>query len=213
MDTAQLNSPVPGKGLPIWAWWVIGLAVIVAVTAAVVFLIRSAKPQLPPGLVQKRESVAKILEDINKVKDVDIRPLVELESKKDYKGAVGLMDKALEANAAYEHLANALMTVSDELAKLAVQVRPDDIGTKAVEAFGSLANLAQAEKSFYRNRRALYETTKSYYADLDAKKTPPIPDNLRSLVEAINSDLNKAKELNDQFAKAVKAFDDAASMK
>jgi len=199
--------------LPIWVWWVIGLALIAAISVGVIFLVRKKTLQIPPGLVERREAVSRILDDINKIEDVDIKPLVELESKKDYKGAVALMDQALSKNGAYEYLNSSLVSVSEELTKLSLQIKPDDVGTKAIEAFGLLARLAQAEKNFYERRRTLYEITKSYYGDLVAKRNPPIPVNLRELVVAVNEDLKKAKELQNQFAAAVKAFDDAASVK
>lgn len=201
------------RRFPIWAWWVIGLVLIAAISAGIVFLARKKAPYLPPDLVEKRVAIGRILDDINKIEDVDIKPLVELENKKDYKGAVELMDRALEKNGAYEYLNSSLVSVSEELTKLSLQIKPDDVGAKAIEAFGLLAKLAQAEKKFYESRRALYEVTKSYYGDLAIKKNPSIPENLGRLVAAVSEDLKTAKELQNQFAAAVKAFDEVVSMK
>lgn len=207
------ETPIAKSRLPIWAWWVIGIALIIAVAAGIVLIIRNTQTELPPGLIERRKDISRILEDIDRVEDVDIKPLVELEKVKDYKGAVALMERAVDRNAEYEKLVASLANVSDELAKLSVQVRPDDLGSKAVEAFGFLVRLAEAERKFYEDRRALYEITLSYYTDLETKKNPTIPENLHAVVEAVNSDLQKVKEASQQFAIAVKAFDDAASGK
>ncbi len=213
METNLTDAAPPFYKLPDWAWWAIGIGIIVAVTAGVVLLVRSSRPQLPLELVQKRETVGKILEEMSRVSDVDVKPLEELEGKKDYRGAVRLMDEALKVNLAYENLSDMLLKASSDLTRLALQIKPDDLGTKAVEAFGSLASLAEVEKRFYQNRRNLYEMTRSYYADLEAEKNPLIPENLNLLVQAVNSDFSKARELEGKFAAAVKAFDDAASKK
>ena len=199
------------RRLPLWLWWFIGLAAIAAIVAGVIFVQRLNSPRLPAGLAELREHVAKILEESGRIEDVDIKPLVDLEVKKDYAGAVALMDKALAANASLEAVAESLAEASAGLTKLAVQVKPDDIATKAIEAFGALDKLAQAEKKFYEDRRMLYEVTRSYYADLAAKKSPAIPENLPSLVETVNADLKRAEELRETFSTAIKAFDEAVA--
>lgn len=201
------------RRIPLWAWWVVGPAVIVGIAAGVVIAVSNPAPLLPPGLVEKREAVSRLLEEQKHLEDTDIKPLVELEAKKDYRGASALMEKALAANAEHERLAGDLAAVSGELARLAIAVRPDAVGAKAVSAFQSLVELARAEKKFYASRRQLYEVTRNYYADLEAKKAPPVPDGLAGLVEAVNADLEKARELNRQFAAAVQAFDEAVAGK
>ena len=201
------------KKLPNWAWWAIGIAVIIAVAAIVVATVRNRGPVLPPGLVEKRNAVAKIFDEASRVEDVDIRPLVKLEAQKDYRGAAALMGTALAANASLAGLNESLVTVSAELAKLAVGVEPDPLGAKAVEAFGLLRELAQAEKKFYDDRRRLYETTRDYYAGLAAKKSLPIPENLRAAVEIVSADLERAKNIHQQFSAAMRAFDEAVGGK
>lgn len=195
------------RSFPLWAWWVIGIAVIIGITAGVVFIIRVGRVKIPPGLVEMREAVAKILDESSRIADVDIQPLVELEAKKEYQRAVELLDDALRVNTSHEALAASLITVSDSLTKLSVQVEPDEIATKAIDAFGILAQLAQAEKKFYEDRRSLYEITRTYYADFAEKKNPPIPQRLPSLVDTVNADLKKVNDLHQRFALAVKAFD------
>ena len=195
------------RRLPLWLWWIIGIAVIGAVSAGAVFFIRSSRPSIPPGLVEKREEISRLLEESGRIGDVDIRPLAEMESKKDYSGVAALMERALESNAEHEKLSQTLVKASDELANTSVRVMPDTIGTKAITAFGVLSRLAQAEKKFYANRRLLYEMTRDYYADLAAKKNPTLPDNLRALVLKVNADLDEARALHQQFASAIKIFD------
>lgn len=197
------------RKLPLWAWWVVGLAVIIGIAAGVVIAVSNPAPLLPPGLAEKREAVAKLRDEASRFKDVDIKPLVELEAKKDYRGAVALMEQALAANAEYELVVGELSAVSEELSVLAIQVEPDVVGAKAITAFETLVQLAQAEKKFYENRRRLYEITRSYYLDLEIGKRPAVPDGLAELVEAVNADLEKARQLNRQFAAAVRAFDEA----
>lgn len=192
---------------PLWAWWIVGIAVIVSIAVGAIYLTRSKTPVLPPGLAEKRQTVSDIFTEANAVKDVDIKPLVEFENKKDYKAAVELMDRAVSANQQFEDLSARLVTVSDELTKLAVRVEPETVGTKAIEAFGILAQLAQSEKDFYVNRRKLYEITKTYYADLASKKNPAIPGDLQTLVETVNASLAKVQTLHAQFATAVQTFD------
>jgi len=199
------------RRIPLWAWWVIGIAVIVAVSAGAVFLVRQSRPALPPGLVELRESVAKILEESSRLEDVDVKPLIELEAKQDYAGAVALLDRALAANAAHETVAASLVGVSENLTKLAIQVKPDAVATKAIEAFGLLAQLARAEQKFYEDRRQLYEMTKQYYAGLADGKNPPIPPGLQPLVDAVNDDLARARGLRERFAAGVQAFDEAVA--
>lgn len=197
------------KHLPRWSWWVVGIAFIAAIAAAVIFFVRAVRPSLPPGLVEKRDAVARLLEDGSRIADVDIKPLVALEAKKDFTGAVALMEQALAANARQEELNASLTAVSQDLAKLSVGVEPDAIGAKAVEAFGILAKLAEAERKFYADRRRLYEMTRDYYRALMGRQQPPIPENLRLLVDAVNADQESAKTLHGQFAAAIKAFDEA----
>lgn len=196
-----------------WLWWVIGILIIIAVSAGVVFFIGKNKVSIPPGLVEKRKDLAKVFEQISGVQDVDIRPLLDMESKKDYKGAVELMTQALQRNAEYEKLNASLVSVSDELNQLSTGVKPSDLGAKATSAFSDLVKLVQAEKKFYEDRRTLYELTKSYYTDLEAKKNPSIPAELQAVVQAVNADLASARDLSQKFTASVKAFDDAASMK
>lgn len=195
------------RRVPIWLWWIIGGAVIIAIAAGVVIFVRSVRPNMPPGLAEKRREVARILDESGRIADVDVRPLAELESKKNYRGAAALMEQALAANSAKATATASLLGVSNELVKMAIQVRPDIVGAKAVEAFGFLAQLAGAEKKFYEDRRALYEMTRDYYADLAAKKTVPIPENMRAAVDTVNGDLEKTRELNAKFNAAVKEFD------
>lgn len=186
----------------------VGIAVILGIAAGVVLAIRNPAPLLPPGLVEKREAVTLLLETQQRLEDTDIKPLVGLEAAQDYRGAVALMEKALEANARHERVVGELAVVSGELAGLAILVKPEAAGAKAVAAFETLEELAKTERTFYENRRRLYEITRNYYADLEAKKTPPIPDDLRALVDAVNADLEKAQQLTRQFASAVQAFDE-----
>lgn len=197
------------RKFPLWVWWVVGLAVIVGIAAGVVVAISNPVPFLPLGLVEKREAVAKLRESQQRLEDVDIKPLVELEAKKDYRGAVELMDEALAANAGQERLVGELTAVSAELAGLALRVEPDAAGAKAIAAFETLTQLVRAEQKFYENRRKLYEITRNYYADLEAKKNPSVPADLQVLVNAVNADFGKARELGLQFAAAVQAFDEA----
>ena len=156
-----------------------------------------------------REATAKILDEHVRIEDVDIRSLVDLEAKKDYGSAINLLNRALESNAKREALAASLASVSGELSKLAIQVKPDTIGTKAIAAFRILANLAETEKQFYADRRALYELTRSYYLDRAANRNPPIPEGLRALVEQVTADMEKAGTLHREFAAAIQAFDEA----
>ncbi len=197
------------RRIPLWAWWVIGPAVIIGITAGVVIAVSNPAPILPPGLVEKREAVAKLRDEASRLKDVDIKPLVGLEAKKDYSGAVKLMDEALAANAAYERTIGEQVALGNELARLAIQVEPDAVGAKAITAFETLTQLARAEQKFYDNRRKLYELTRNYYAELLAERSPSVPADLRALVDAVNADFGTAQQLSAQFAAAVRAFDEA----
>ncbi len=199
------------RGFPLWAWWTIGIAVIIGIVAGVVLAISNPAPVLPPGLVEKREAVTLLLETQRRLEDTDIKPLIGLEARRDYRGAVALMEKALEANTRHEQIVGELAAVSGELAGLAVRVEPNVTSVKAVAAFGTLGELAKTEKQFYANRRRLYEITRNYYADLDAQKTPPISGDLEALVDTVNADLEKAQQLSRQFAAAVQAFDEAVA--
>lgn len=199
------------RRVPIWLWWIIGGAAIIAIAAGVVMFVRSVRPSMPPGLAEKRKEVARILDESGRIADVDIRPLAELESKKNYRGAVTLMEQALAANSAKAAASASLLGVSNELVKLAMQVRPDIVGAKAIEAFGFLSQLAGAEKKFYEDRQLLYEMTRDYYAGLAAKKAVPIPENMRAAVDMVNGDLEKTRELNAKFNAAVKEFDALAA--
>ena len=197
------------KKIPFWLWWTIGLAAVASAAALAVWLAVGRGPMLPPGLAEKREQVAKLLEEASRIEDVDVKPLAALEAKRDFKGAAALMESALAANAEQERLNASLLTVSNELTRLALAVEPDEVGARAVEAFGVLAELAKAEQKFFADRRELYEVTRGYYADLAVRKKPPIPADLQTLVETVNADLEIAKGLHRDFAAATKAFDEA----
>lgn len=184
---------------------------LAALAVAVIFLNRASSPTLPPGLVEKREAVGRILDDLSKRQDVDILPLAELEAKKDYSGAIALMERALLANSAFEANVSSLAAAGTELAALTAAVTSEDIAAQAREAFGLLVAFIQAEKKFYEDRRRLYEVTRQYYSDLAVKKKPPIPEGLSALVDTVNADFAAAQELRRQFAGALKAFDDAAA--
>ena len=197
------------KRLPMWFWWAVGIMLIAAIAAAAVLLTRSTGPTLPPGLVERRAEAARILDEASRVEDADLKPLVALEARKDFKGAVALMEQAMAANERQERLNASLITVSEELTRLAVGVTPDEVGARAVDAFSILTQLAGAEKKFFAERRQLYETTRNYYAELAAKKKPSIPADLSSLVDRVSAALAKARELHRRFTDAVKAFDAA----
>ena len=199
------------RKFPLWVWWVIGPAVIIGIAVGVVIAVSNPAPILPPGLVEKREAVFKLRDEAGRLTDVDIRPLVELEAKKDYAGAVALMDQALAANAAYERIIGAEVALGGELALLAIQVEPDAVGAKAITAFETLTQLARAEQKFYENRRRLYELTRSYYLGLAAGEKPPIPENLGALVNQVNAGLDQIRDLHGRFAAAIQAFDLAIS--
>jgi len=166
---------------------------------------------VPPGLVELRENVAKIIEDSERISDVDIRPLAELEARKDYSGAVALVDRAIAQNSLRQSLAASLLSAATELLELGVEVRPDAAGTEAITAFSILVKLAQTEKRYYDRRHRLYETTRGYYADLTAKKNPPIPPALEPLVEEVNAEFKRVKSLRTEFAAAIRAFDATAA--
>lgn len=198
------------RRFPVWAWWVAGLAVIIGIAAGVVLAISNPAPFLPPGLAEKREAVAKLRGEASRLEDVDVKPLVDLETRKDYRGAAALMGRALEVNVEHERLVGQLTVASEELAGLALRVEPDAAGAKAITAFETLVRLVQAEKKFYENRRRLYEITRNYYADLAIKKNPSVLDGLAGLVDSVNADLEKAQQLSVEFAAAARAFDEAA---
>lgn len=195
--------------LPRTTWWLAGILLLALVVLAAVWFIRSGRPSLPPGLVEKREGVTRILAERERTPDVDIKPLIELEARRNFKGAGALMEQALAANARQEELNAALVKASEELATLAVGVEPDELGAKAIGAFGALARLAEAERRYYQDRRILYELTRGYYADLATGLAPPVPDRLADLVDTVNADLEKAKTAHDEFAAAISAFDQA----
>ena len=188
------------------AWLAAALVILVLVVAAF-FLLRSKHPSIPPGLVEKRQAVSDILKQSNGTEDVDIRPLVDLEAKKNYGGAVALMERAISENQVHHDLASSLVGVAGELSRLAVQVKPDDVGAKAVGAFSLLTKFAEANRTFYEDRGELYHMTRDYYAGLAAKKSPAIPDTLRHIVDTVTKDRAAASTLNQQFASAIKAFD------
>lgn len=197
------------KKLPFWAWWAAGIIAVAAIAAGIIFAVRNSGPSLPPGLVEKRAEASRLLEEASRIEDVDVKPLVTLEAKKDYAGAAALMDLALAVNSRREQLNGALVTVSDELTRIAVGVEPDAAGAKAVEAFNVLAQLAGAEKKFFTDRRLLYKAGRDYYAALAAKKKSSLSSGLTALVETITADLEKAKELHQRFSEATRAFDEA----
>lgn len=196
--------------LPRTIWWFAGMLLLVVAVLVVVWFIRSGRPSLPPGLVEKREKVTRILAERERTPDVDIRPLIDLEARRNFKGAVALMEQALAANTRQEEFNAALIKASGELATLAVSVEPDELGAKAIGAFGALSRLAGAERRYYQNRRTLYEVTRGYYLDLTAGLQPPVPDRLADLVDAVNAELEKAKAAHNEFAAAISAFDQAA---
>ena len=195
--------------LPTWSWWIVGIIIIAALAAAAVFMVKNPGPRLPPGLVEKRAEVAGILDAASRIEDVDLKPLVGLEERKDFKSAAALMEQALAVNARQEQLNASLLTASEELTRLAVGITPDTVGTKAVEAFSILKQLAETEHDFFTGRHFLYEATQKYYADLSAKKRPTVPANMKTLVDTVNAQFAKAKELHQRFTNAVKAFDEA----
>lgn len=201
------------KKLAPWAWWTIGLAAIAAVAGGAAYFVSNQKPALPPGLVELREAVAKIIEQSAKLEDIDVTPLAELEAKKEYEAAVRLMEEALRANAAAEAFTASLVEASENLAKLSVEIKSEAVATKAIDAFGILAKLASAEAEFYADRRRLYEITRDYYADLAAKKNPAIPEGLEALADEVNADLEKARGLHQEFASALAVFDEAMTGK
>lgn len=199
------------RSFPVWVWWAIGIVAIAAVAAGVAYFVSNHKPTLPPGLVELREAVAKIIEESSKLEDVDVTPLAGLEAKKDYTAAVNLMEKALQANASAEAFTASLVTVSQNLAALSVEIKSEAIATKAIDAFGILAKLANAEAEFYADRRKLYEITRDYYADLAAKKNAPIPEGLEALAGEVSADLEKVRGLHQEFASALAIFDEAVA--
>lgn len=197
------------RRLPLWAWWIIGVAVIAAIAVAAVFAVKSSGPRLPPGLTEKRADAARILDEASRIEDVDLGPLTALEAKKDFRGAAALLDTALAVSERQERLNASLISVSEELSRLAVGVTPDTIGTKAVEAFGMLKQLAESERKFFTERRVLFEAARSYYADLAEKKKPAVPANFKALADGVNSAYAKVRELYQRFADAARAFDEA----
>lgn len=195
------------RKIPLWLWWIVALAILLGIVWFGISAFRSREPIIPPGLVEKRQEVGEILRRSADADDIDIRPLVELESKKQYGAAVSLMDRALAANAIKKEMNASLVSVAEELSRLAMQVRPDDAGAKAVEAFGLLQQFVESDRAYYRDRETLYQMTRDYYEALLAKQNPSIPENLASVVETVNADLAKTNALNEQFASALQAFD------
>ena len=173
------------------------------------YFLRPIRPFIPPQFLERRAAVTKALEELERIKDVDIQPLTELEAKSDYEGAVTLMARALTANRAYENVMATLILVGDELGTLALAVKPDSLGEKAIEAFSSLSRFAEAERRYYQDRRALYEKTENYYAGRAAGEPAAVPEHLADLVERVNADLEEAERLKHDFKAAIKAFDEA----
>ena len=196
-----------------WKWIIVVAALLLLVVGIIIFVVNRPKPQLPSGLVDQRKAALDILAQADEIKDVDIRPLVELEAKKEYAGAVALIENAITANHAYRNLNASLLGVAAGLSQLAPQVQPDAIGAKAVQAFNLLLKFAAAEKKYYDDREIVYQMTHDYYAELAAKKSPPIPENLKTLVDTVTTDSALRKEAEDQFASALQAFDSAAGLK
>lgn len=195
------------RRFPVWLWALILLLFAALVIFILVPLFHSNSPSIPPGLVEKRQEVGTILQRSAEADDIDIRSIVELENSKKYAEAVTLMERAIAANAMKKDLNASLVSAADELSRLAVQVKPDDAGSKAIEAFSLLQQFAAADKQYYRDRETLYQMTRDYYAALLAKQHPPIPETLQGVVNAVNTDLAKANDLNKQFAAAIVAFD------
>lgn len=195
----------------LWAAIVVALALLLG--AGMFYATKREHPVIPPGLVEKRAATAKILDQSNAAEDIDIKPLVDLEAKKDYAGAVLLMTRALAANQIHGEFTAALAITADDLTKLATQVKPDSIGAQAVDAFGLLVKFAAADKKYYADRHMLYQMTYDYYSELAAKKSPPIPDNLKDVVNTVTTDLAAVNDLRNQFVIAIKAFDAAAGIK
>jgi len=195
------------RRFPAWLWWSIAIGCVIAIAAAVAYFVSSYQPRLPPGLAEKRREAVSLLEESGRIEDVDIRALQELEAAKAYADAVVLLERALAANASREQLSVRLVTVSEELSRLALVIEPDSIGAKAIEAFGLLTKLAEAEYAFYDGRRELYEVTRDYYLELAAERTVPFPRQLAEQVEAVNADFERTQELRKQFSSAISAFD------
>lgn len=195
------------KRFPSWLWWTIGIGFVITIAAAVAYLVSSRQPRFPPGLTEQRREAVALLEEITRAEDVDVRDLERLEGVRDYAGAVTLLERALTANATHEQRSVRLVQLGDELSRLALAVEPDGIGTRAVEAFGLLAKLAEAEYAFSSDRRELYEVTRDYYLELTAEHEAPFPRNLAEMVEVVNADFERREELRSEFSAAIAAFD------
>lgn len=196
------------RRMPMWAWVAAGIAVAIALAVSAIFIVRTSGPRLPPGLAEKRAEAAKILDELGRIEDVDLRPLTELEAKKNYQGAAALVGQALAVNDRQEALNAALVSTSEELARLAVGVHPDEVGTKAVEAFSILVKLAEAERKYFTDRKLFYRLARDYYAAFASGEKPLAPKDFASLADAVEADFARVRDLHRNFTAAVRVFDE-----
>ena len=197
-------DPVPSKK---WLWWSLTIAFLAIAIAVGIWLVRTAKPSIPSGLVDRRAEATRVIAEGNAITDTDLRPLSGFELSKDYAGAIGLLDAALRVNAEQTAKNVELVRVSGELKELSGNVKPRSVGAKAETAFGLLDELARSQESYLAARKQLFEAARAYYTDLAAKKQVPVPEALNTLAATVTAGLQKTVDLAGKFQKAIQEFD------
>jgi len=200
-------SPIESVPSKKWLWWSLATALLAVAIAVGIWLVQTAKPGIPAGLVDRRADATRIIAEGNAIADTDLRPLSGFELSKDYAGAIGLLGEALRVNAEQAVKNAELVRVSNELKGLSAEVKPAAVGDKAKTAFGLLDELARSQEAYLAARKQLFEAAQAYYADLAAKKQAPLPEELNALAAAVTADLQKTIDLTKRFQKAIQEFD------
>src|SRR3989344_3204809 len=185
-------SPVESVPSKKWLWWSLAVALLAVAIAVGVWLVRTAKPDIPSGLVDRRAEATRIIAEGNAITDTDLRPLSGFELSKDYAGAIGILNEALRVNAEQAAKNAELVRVSGELKNLSGTVKPAVVGDKAKTAFGLLDEHARPQQAYLDARKQLFEAAKAYYADLAA---------------VVTAGLKKTVGLAGEFQKAIQEFD------
>ncbi|RJQ37131.1 hypothetical protein C4552_01310 [Candidatus Parcubacteria bacterium] len=200
MDAAIPNARI-------WRWGIAAVAIAI-VTGAVLWYGRAPSPVLPLEFSERRAEAASLLAEHNSIADVDIRPLVELESNREYAAAIALLDAALAANAAQEQASAQLAALAGDLVQLSSQIASPLAAAKAEQAFKALAAFADASARYHHDRERLFALTKRYYQDLVDGKSPEIPTELPPLAKTVTAELQTSIELSNRLRQQLREFDD-----
>ncbi len=178
------------------------------------FLLRGTKrvTSVNSSFVERRNDVARLLQQLSAVPDVDLSRLSAIDRQRDWKTGLQFMTDVVAQHADTVTLVETLVVTTRDLIAETQRITDQTLRESALAAMVHLGSGNDNMLSYFRLRSKLFRTFQQYYADRVAGKSVRVPD-VAADFALIDDAITKANASYELFRGAIERFDRVAGLR